>query len=301
METTPLQTRTIRIDPRRIKLLDLNAHYMRHEVFARLVDNLRRDGTLAGDTPFGWRLHDDTTQLPVEPETYEVLSGNHRVKASIAADLPEIDFVITDEYLPPERRKSIQLSRNAVVGEDDPAILKTIYESIGDVGMRLYTGLDDQQLNLLATVAVAPMSEASLEFQSISLTFLPHEVQKVLDIWDDTRRLIAGAKGYWLARWEDYDRAMDALEAAGQAYNIRNTATALMIVLDIFYRHLDELTDGFLDPAGEAINPKQAVPIASVLGLTLPARLAAKIKKLPGDDKLAALEAILDEHLKADR
>jgi hypothetical protein len=272
---------------------------MRHEVFARLVENLRRDGALAGDTPFGWRLHDDATRMPVEPETYEVLSGNHRVRAAIAAGLEMIDFVVTDDYLPPDRRKSIQLSRNAVVGEDDPAVLKTLYESIEDVGLRLYSGLDDKQLRLLAEVSVAPISEAALEFQTIALTFLPHEIEQVNTIWDEARKQIGSTKGHWLARWADYDRAMDALEAAGQAYNVRNTATSLMIVLDIFYRHLSDLTDGYLDTDGEPINPKQQVPAISVFGVTAPARLAAKVRRLPGEDKIAALEALLDEHLKA--
>lgn len=146
----------------------------------------------------------------------------------------------------------------------------------------------------MAEVSVAAMSEAALEFQTISLTFLPHEVEKVSEVWEDARKAAAGAKGYWLARWGDYDRAMDALEATGQAYNVRNTATALMIVLDIFYRHLADLTDGYLDPAGEPLTPKQAVPVVSVFGQTIPARLAAKLRKLPGGDKLAALEALID-------
>ena len=36
---------TIEIDPKEIKLLDLNARYMRHEEFKQLVDNIRRDGS----------------------------------------------------------------------------------------------------------------------------------------------------------------------------------------------------------------------------------------------------------------
>jgi hypothetical protein len=83
----PLKTHDILIDPKTIKLLDLNARYMRHETFARLVDNIRADGGLHGDTPLAWRLHDDATQQPIldaegQP-IYEVLSGNHRVKASV--------------------------------------------------------------------------------------------------------------------------------------------------------------------------------------------------------------------------
>lgn len=203
METQTLEnrinTRTIKVDPRSLKLLDVNARYMRHEVFARLVDNLRRDGTLTGNTPFAWRIHDDDTRLPVG-EGYLVLSGNHRVKASIEAGLSEIEVTITDDYLAPDRRKSIQLSHNALAGEDDPATLKLIYQSIQDVDLRLYTGLDDKQLDLMTNVTVAALSEASLDFQTIALTFLPHEVEQVLAVWERARKAAAGAKGHWLTR-----------------------------------------------------------------------------------------------------
>lgn len=294
METQArIETRTIRIDPRALKLLDVNARYMRHEVYQRLIHNIQRDGGLTGNTPFAWRLHDDETQTASEPPVYLVLSGNHRVKASIDAGLDTIEVTVTDDYLTPDRRKAIQLSHNALTGEDDPAVLKTIYESIGDVGLRLYSGLDDKQLQLLADVSASPLSEAALQFQHIALTFLPHEVDQVNAVWDDARKQIKSVTGYWVGRWGDYDRTMDALEATQEAYNIKNTATALMVVLDIFYRHLNELQDGFLDAQGEPYDPKQQVPVISVLGVTLPARLAAKIKKL-GSEPLAELEALID-------
>lgn len=292
---TPINTRIVRIDPRTLKLLDLNARYMRHEVFARLVENVRRDGGLTGQTPFAWLLHDDTTRQPVADAPYEVISGNHRVKAAIAADLPEIDVTVTDDYLTPDRRRAIQLSHNALIGEDDPATLKLIYDSIGDARLRLYTGLDDQTLKLLDGASVIPISEATLQFQTIALTFLPHELDQLAAVWEQARKF-ASAKGYWLARWGDYDRALDALEATGQAYNVKNTATSLMIVLDIFYRHLDDLTEGYLDAEGQPTG-KHDVPLASVFGsLTLPAKTAARLKKaLAGEDKHAALEKLLDQ------
>jgi len=294
METQArIETHTIRIDPRELKLLDVNARYMRHEVYQRLIKNIQRDGGLTGNTPFAWRVHDDDTQTPSEPPVYLVISGNHRVKASIDAGLDSIEVTVTDDYLTPDRRKAIQLSHNALTGEDDPAVLKTIYESIGDVELRLYSGLDDKQLQLLADVSASALSEATLQFQHIGLTFLPHEVEQVNAVWDDVRKQIKNVSGYWVGRWGDYDRAMDALEATQSAYNIKNTATALMVMLDIFYRHLNDLQEGFIDAQGEPYDPKQQVPVIAVLGVTLPARVAAKIKKL-GTDPLTALEALLD-------
>jgi len=111
------------IDPRQLKLLDVNAHYMTHETFKRLTDNLERDGA-ATSTPFVWRRHDDETQQVIvedhdERNAYLVLSGNHRVKAAVGAGLQSIHVMFTDQYLPPDRRRAIQLSHNSIVGSED--------------------------------------------------------------------------------------------------------------------------------------------------------------------------------------
>lgn len=298
----PINTRIVRVDPKTLKLLDLNARYMRNETFTRLVQNIRKDGGLTGNTPFAWRVHDDTTQQPVNDAQgqpiYEVLSGNHRVKAAIAAGLPEIDVCLTDDYLPHDRRAAIQLSHNAISGEDDPATLKTIYEDIRDTDMRLYSGLDDKTLALLSAVTVDPMSEATLQFQTISMTFLPDEAAVVQAAFDQARKQAIGAKGHWLARWADYDRAMDALEIAGQSYGVKNTATSLMIVLDIFSRHLTDLSEGYIGEDEQPRKKGQRVPIQAVLGRgDIPAALAAKLRKTLNTldaDPIAALEKLIN-------
>lgn len=305
----PISTRIVRMDPRKLKLLDLNARYMRHETFSRLVENIRQDGGLTGNTPFAWRLHDDTTQQPLldadADQAYLVLSGNHRVKGSIAAGLPEINVELTDDYLPPDRRAAIQLSHNAISGEDDPATLKLIYENITDTGMRIYTGLDDKTLKLLEDVTIAPMSEAALQFQTISLTFLPDEAALVAEAFEKARKQATGAKGHWLARWADYDKAMDSLEIAGQSYGVKNTATALMIVLDIFGRHLTDLSEGYILSDEQPRQKGQRVPIVTVLGRgDIPAGTATKLRKalnkLNAADPVAALEQLIDAAGKAE-
>jgi hypothetical protein len=161
--------------------------------------------------------------------------------------------------------------------------------------MRLYSGLDDKTLDLLVGVSIASLSEAALQFQTIALTFLPHETEAVGAALESARKAASGAKGFWLMRWADYDKAMDALEAAGDAYGVKNAATAMMVVLEVFSRHADDLQAGYLDDGGEAIDPKRAVPIESVLGRTLPAKVAAKLKKA-GITSGADLERLLDEN-----
>lgn len=265
-----ITTRTIDIDPRRIKLLDLNARYMPHLVFKQLVENIQRDGTLLGNSPFCWKLHDDKTQQPILDKNgdpiYEVISGNHRVKASVAAGLKTIRVDVCDAYLDKDRRIAIQLSQNAITGMDDPATLKTIYTSIEDVTMRIYTGMDDKTLELMSDVSIAAMSEANLDFQTITMTFLPDEIEAVEQVLEAARQVAAGSRANWLLAMREYDAAMDALEAASTASGIRNTATAMMVVLSVFRAHLTDLSDQYLTATGDPTQAKRDVPIASIFG-----------------------------------
>src|SRR4051794_17396228 len=107
---------------------------MRHEQYQQLVANIRRDEGLTS-TPFVW--HD------VEADERIVLSGNHRVKAAVEAGLEEVHWLETSDPLTEGQRLGIQLSHNAIVGEDDLSILKTLYEKIDELDWREYAGLDD--------------------------------------------------------------------------------------------------------------------------------------------------------------
>lgn len=263
-----IQTEVIDIDPRKIKLLDLNPHSMRHEVFQRLVDNIKRDGGLLGNTPFCWHLHDDSTREPQfgkdgEP-IYEVISGNHRVKGAVAAGLPLIRIEVTHQYLVPSQRKAIQLSQNAILGEDDPAGLKLVYDSITEPAFRMYTGLNDKTLGLMQQVKVESLSEANLQFTSISMTFLPAEREAVEAVWKDVQESTKAGKGNWLARWQEYDTFLDSLEAANAASGVKNIATGLMIILTIFSQHIADLREHYLDASGEPLDPKRRVPLLSL-------------------------------------
>ncbi len=89
-----------KVDPRSIKLLEENDSYMNHEQFQRLVSNIKKNGRLTL-IPFCWTN---------KKGDLEVLRGNHRVKAAVAAGLPEIDVLYTKEFLSLDLRIAIQIS-----------------------------------------------------------------------------------------------------------------------------------------------------------------------------------------------
>lgn len=265
-----INTRIVEIDPRELKLLKMNARFMRHEEFQRLVANIKRDGQLTS-VPFA--------ALDPADGKYEVLSGNHRVQAAISAGLQTIPFIITDDPLSEEQRIAIQLSHNAIVGQDDPDILKKLYDKILDIDLKEYSGLDDKTLGLLDKAQSQAMSEANLEFQVLSIVYLPDELKAAQAVIDKARDAVKNCENVWLATDKEYEKWLDAQEIASSAYNVKNVSAAMQIIFKVFENNLNQLTEGW-----ENADPKNDnsmwVPIATLLGRSkIPVGSAKVIKK----------------------
>lgn len=291
-----MQTKIIEIDPRQLKLLKLNARYMRHEEYQKLVANIKRDGQLTS-APFAcW-----------DGDGYLVLSGNHRTQAAIAAGLENIPCIVTDEELSADQRTAIQLSHNAITGQDDPYLLKEIYESILDLSWKEYCGLDDKTLELLDKASSQALSEANLQFLTLNMVFLPDELDEAENVIRCAKDMAKSADSTWLAKREQYDDWLEAQENAMASYNVKNVATAVDIILKIFTRNITQLQEGYELPERD----KTWVPVETVLGRRkIPVGLAKKLSKtltkiqgkenLKGDELWRGLELLVDCYTKSD-
>lgn len=267
-----------------LTLLRTNARYMRNETYQRLVDNLRRDQAMTS-TPliYGAGEYPDGAEL--------VLSGNHRVMAAIDAGIESGPCLLLNDPLPDARRTAVQLSHNALEGDDDLAILKQLYESIDDVDARGYAGLDDKTLELLDTVDLDSLGEANLEYQQVNLVFLPPEVDAARAAFDEITRSVDET---WVAAYRDYEKVLDALDSARGAYKIGNTATAFGVLVELVERHLTDLQDGYLPLPGQTEPQHDGhVGLEVALGArTVPAGTATALSKaLASAIQVGAVEA----------
>ncbi len=248
-----------------LRLLDAgqNARFMRHEQFQRLVQNIAADGTLTS-VPFA--VYDEPGKSP------KVLSGNHRVMAATEALGPDtvVAVMTTRDELPKERALALQLAHNAIAGEDDPATLKALYEDLDNIDWRAYTGLDDKTLELLAEVQIGGLSEANLDFQTLTVVFLPDELVKAQATIDDAMATAKGADESWAVRFVDHERMLEAVETILTSNNVKNVATGFTMILDLFERHVTELSDGWWDSQLEEPKRNGWVPFATVSGYTAP-------------------------------
>ena len=257
---------TLEIDPREIKLLEMNARYMKHEEFRRLVDNVRKDGQLSS-TPFLCK-DDDGRWL--------CLSGNHRTQAAVEVGLKKIICLATDDHLTKDQKIAIQLSHNSIAGQDDPATLKLLYEEILDVESKKYSGLDDKTLDLLDKFASISISESNLKFQTLQMVFLPDELKEAEAVMERVKEEAKHADTVWLAKHSNYDDWLDTQEAVLSSYGVKNVATAVDLILKLAHKNIIQLQEGYESPEKD----KAWVPMETVIGRRkIPAGTAKVITK----------------------
>ena len=108
-----------------------NARSMPPATYKRLVENIRHDGVLTS-TPLVGSMKGDERRL-------FVLSGNHRVAAAIDAGIEEATCIAILDPIPRDRFSAIQLSHNAIEGDDDASILQELY-AILDLDLKSVLG-----------------------------------------------------------------------------------------------------------------------------------------------------------------
>ena len=160
------------MDPKDISLLKKNARILKKDVFQQLTANIGRDKRLSS-VPLCHRLSDGRL---------EVLSGNHRVQASVEAGIERILVMIIEEDLTRSQAVAIQLSHNALVGEDDPALLAELWAEIEDIAAKTYAGLSSDVVEKLDKIDLT--LEQAIQQASVKDAYLPGTVQKLLSVME---------------------------------------------------------------------------------------------------------------------
>lgn len=128
----------VEIDIDEVVFVEKNARYMEQTTFNQLVDNIRRDGELSS-VPFTILLENGK-----DKGKYEVISGNHRVKAAKMAGLSRITVMFVPEsQITNDEKRAIQLSHNSITGQDDLEILRQLVDEIQNTDYKEYAHIDE--------------------------------------------------------------------------------------------------------------------------------------------------------------
>ena len=157
-------------------------------------------------------------------------------------------------------------------------MLKELWAELDSVDLKKYAGLDDKTLWEMESTSLSALSEFHLEYKVQTFMFLPEESERLKNVFDAALKLVHKDKVVYANRLQEFDRFINAQAKLQSAYDVRNSATILMLMLDMFERHQEELQEGYLD--GDELKHKKNVPISSVLGSDLiPAATALTLKK----------------------
>jgi hypothetical protein len=266
----------VRLDE--IRLLEKNARFMNHETYQRLVQNIKRDGCLTS-APFLWRS-------ALDGGKWVCVSGNHRVQAARDAGLDEITAIVSNDAISPGRRVAIQLAHNSITGEDDPHILAELYKAIEEVDWKVYSFLDDAQLDLLPEVgSLDSLSEAQLDMRTVTMAFLPEEVEHLKKSLDELNDVAQGE--VFAAFRSRYEPLLEVLDDVRTITAMTNTAVAFNMLVDVAVENRKALRSEWYaeDENGEAVPFARTVdgwiPITQVFGRSaIPPDLAQRLVNL---------------------
>jgi len=216
--------------PGALKLLEKNARYMKAEQFQALVENVKKDGNLSS-LPLCYREKDGKLR---------VLSGNHRVMAARQAGVEQVLVLVIADEKDMDERLAIQLSHNAIAGQDDLVLLKELWESIKDVQARMYAGLDSDTLKALQGIQFAAITEQRLRYKLTSFLFLPEELEDLDQLLKETAAAFAGDVVY-LANLNTYDDFFELIVRIKKRCQIKNSAAAFLKLMELGRIGLEQL------------------------------------------------------------
>ena len=207
--------------------LERNAHYMDKQTLDRLTANVAEDGFLS-QLPFAMKRSDGK---------YLVLSGNHRLKASIKAGLEYILILYINEV---DRDKQIAytLSHNALVGKDDMQMLKEIYSEMRSIEAREFSGLNGLDFIDVDGVKQVSINDGDIELTELRFLFVESRSNNVKRVLEELERAdIDEDSSIVVGSFESFVRVLTEVK---KKYNIKNQTIAFSKMIDICEERLKE-------------------------------------------------------------
>lgn len=220
---------------------------MKPEEYKKLISNIKKDGKLTS-VPFCY--YNDENEI-------EVLSGNHRVMASIDVGLNEIEVMLCKDKLSKDKALAIQLSHNSIVGQDDEELLKKLYTELESLEFKEYSGLTDDFVNFCKQTE-KEFKIPNLQYQAINLLFLPEEISDIKNCLDSVGDMLNSYS--IVAKLKDYGNYLETSTLISKCLNIKNPSTTFLAILELAKQNINNLKKLSFDN-----NDIGYVPISSVL------------------------------------
>ena len=218
------------VKPTELVFLKSNARYLERETFRQLRDNIAADKSLSS-VPLCYRYDDGRL---------EILSGNHRVKASIDAGIEKILVLIITVELDESKRIAIQLSHNSLVGQDEQSILAELWSRMDSVTDKLYSGHDSEQMkDFSEDIQLLNFSTPQISTQTISFLFTEGERDQLSLIMEELSDTAKKSKVVYVAPQEQYDNFMKIIQDIKGFEKIKDSSLAMFRITEIVREYLE--------------------------------------------------------------
>ncbi len=207
-----------------IEFLEKNARFMTKDQMNQLVSNVKKDGFLS-QIPFCMKRK--------KTKKFLVLSGNHRCKSAIKAEQQFIVVQYIDE-VDKDKALGIQLSHNAISGQDDMGMLKELYDMIESLEMKEFSAIDEAELSKLDEIPVATINEADITLHEIGFIFHEANLKKVDDIiYALNKNVEDDKKAHKMFAGIGFHKFVEVMTEIKERSNIKNTTVAFIKMLEI--------------------------------------------------------------------
>lgn len=194
-----------------LKEQDVNARYMKAEMFERLTENMRVSGRLES-LPF----------CALTEKGIEIISGHHRVRAARQAGIFEIFVIVDVSGLTTDKIKAKQLAHNSIGGYDNEELVKRIFDEIQDAQAKLEAFVPEKFIEQFKKVSVGDVN-VEMDIQQIQLMFFKYEREciKKLENWLSENDTV------YATEIKQFEEVKKMIKETGREYNIRAVGTVL--------------------------------------------------------------------------
>ena len=221
---------------------------MTPEMFSQLTSNIANAETL------------ESVPLLAETERgLEIVSGHHRIRAAIQAGVKS-GLALVYSGLSSSQIRGKQLAHNSITGQDDPEILRRIYEQITEVQAQMEAFVDPKVFEAIPDAVSFTQADIDPlgELKYVTFAFLP--VQK--SDFDDTMLvMIADSDEVYVAHRDAFDDFKVALQRVRRECNVRSAPTAIAEMCRLASKALDIMSSEEEDASerNEAVECGEAV------------------------------------------
>lgn len=194
-----------------LKEQDVNARYMKSEMFERLTENIRKDNRLES-LPF----------CALTEKGIEIISGHHRIRASRQAGIFEIYVIMDVSGLSEDSIKAKQLAHNSINGYDNEELVKRIFDEIHDAQAKLEAFVPDKLIENFKKVSVGDVN-VDMDIQQIQLMFFRYERECIKRL----ENYLSEGDEVYASEIKQFEEVKKMIKETGREYNIRAVGTIL--------------------------------------------------------------------------